>query len=107
MERRSRVPRHSSTHSVTDMRSALEVYGHALSAGGLLRQRDDYGSVTPLPLHVWTSEEAPGDAGLLARCRGPVLDVGCGPGRLAAALMAHWHVGSAPGAPPRHSLQDA
>src|SRR5439155_8036 len=30
----------------------------------------------------------PGDGGLLARCSGPTLDVGCGPGRLVAALAA-------------------
>jgi SAM-dependent methyltransferase len=70
------------------MRSALEVYDRALSDGGSVRMLDDSGRVTPLPLHVWTSEESPGDAGLLARCRGPVLDVGCGPGRLAATLMS-------------------
>ena len=70
------------------MRSALEVYGRALSDGGGLRLLDGSAAGNPLPVHVWTSDEAPGDAGLLDRCRGPVLDVGCGPGRLAAALMA-------------------
>jgi SAM-dependent methyltransferase len=69
------------------MRSALEVYDRALSDGGSLRMLDASGRGAPLPVHMWTSDEAPGDAGLLARCRGPVLDVGCGPGRLAAALM--------------------
>lgn len=69
------------------MRSALEVYDRALADGGSLRMLDDSGRSTLLPVHVWTAEEAPGDAGLLARCHGPVLDVGCGPGRLAAALM--------------------
>jgi SAM-dependent methyltransferase len=44
--------------------------------------------MSSLPVHVWTSEEASGDAGLLARCAGPALDVGCGPGRLATALLA-------------------
>jgi len=34
----------------------------------------------------WTGGLQPGDEGLLARCHGPTLDVGCGPGRLAAAL---------------------
>jgi SAM-dependent methyltransferase len=33
--------------------------------------------------HLWA-----GDAGLLTRCAGPTLDVGCGPGRLVAALTA-------------------
>ena len=34
----------------------------------------------------WCGDRRPGDDGLLARCIGPTLDVGCGPGRLAAAL---------------------
>lgn len=33
----------------------------------------------------WTAAR-PGDGGLLRRCAGPTLDVGCGPGRLVAAL---------------------
>ena len=70
------------------MRSALDVYGRALAGGGGLRMLQHSGRVTALPVSAWTSDEAPGDGGLLARCRGPVLDVGCGPGRLATALMA-------------------
>jgi SAM-dependent methyltransferase len=34
----------------------------------------------------WTGGLRPGDHGLLGRCGGSTLDVGCGPGRLAAAL---------------------
>ena len=34
----------------------------------------------------WTGGLRPGDEGLLTRCHGPTLDVGCGPGRLTAAL---------------------
>ena len=70
------------------MRSALEVYGRALADGTGLRLVTASGGMASLPVDVWTSEEWPGDAGLLARCRGPVLDVGCGPGRLAAALLS-------------------
>jgi SAM-dependent methyltransferase len=47
------------------------------SAGGLLRHLDTA---------AWHREPTSGDSGLLARCTGPTLDVGCGPGRLAAAL---------------------
>src|SRR5262249_770291 len=36
----------------------------------------------------WCADRNPGDDGLLARCTGPTLDVGCGPGRLVAALTA-------------------
>jgi len=35
---------------------------------------------------AWCAARIPGDAGLLGRCQGRTLDVGCGPGRLSAAL---------------------
>src|SRR5512142_1797643 len=38
--------------------------------------------------HHWCGPLRPGDQGLLDRCRGATLDVGCGPGRLTAALHA-------------------
>ena len=50
----------------------------------LLRFED--GRILPLPVHRWAGAVSPGDATMLARVRGPVLDVGCGPGRLTAAL---------------------
>jgi SAM-dependent methyltransferase len=36
----------------------------------------------------WCRDALPGDRALLDACTGPTLDVGCGPGRLAAALAA-------------------
>jgi SAM-dependent methyltransferase len=36
----------------------------------------------------WCADRRPGDESLLTRCTGPTLDVGCGPGRLVAALTA-------------------
>ena len=39
-----------------------------------------------LPIGDWSAAAIPGDAGLVARCCGPTLDIGCGPGRLVAAL---------------------
>jgi SAM-dependent methyltransferase len=36
----------------------------------------------------WCRDAIPGDRTLLEPCTGPTLDVGCGPGRLAAALAA-------------------
>ena len=70
------------------MRSALDVYERALAAGSELRLVDGSGAAAVLPVAAWTASSTPGDDGLLDRCRGPVLDVGCGPGRLAAALLA-------------------
>ena len=40
-----------------------------------------------VPVRDWFRERLPGDEGLLDRCLGPTLDVGCGPGRLTAALL--------------------
>ncbi|MBK1787164.1 class I SAM-dependent methyltransferase [Prauserella cavernicola] len=41
-----------------------------------------------LPVQRWRLPPGAGDGLLLERCMGPTLDVGCGPGRLAAALVA-------------------
>lgn len=40
-----------------------------------------------LPTERWRSDPEPGDEVLLGNCTGPTLDIGCGPGRLAAALL--------------------
>lgn len=50
----------------------------------LLRLSD--GRLVPLPVARWNGPVSAGDESMLARTRGPVLDVGCGPGRLTAAL---------------------
>ncbi|SEQ47680.1 class I SAM-dependent methyltransferase [Microlunatus flavus] len=44
------------------------------------------GDVWELPLPRWAADAGPGDQRLLSRCRGTTLDVGCGPGRMTAAL---------------------
>jgi len=44
------------------------------------------GRTTWLPVHRWAGQVTPGDQTMLDRAQGPVLDVGCGPGRLTAAL---------------------
>jgi SAM-dependent methyltransferase len=36
---------------------------------------------------AWCQDALPGDTALLGHCAGPTLDVGCGPGRLAKALV--------------------
>ena len=50
----------------------------------VLRFQD--GRILRLPVHRWAGPATPGDETMLTRVRGPVLDVGCGPGRLTAAL---------------------
>lgn len=49
---------------------------------------DSGGTRQPLPGLRWRAEPDRADASMLARCTGPTVDVGCGPGRLAAALSA-------------------
>ncbi len=44
------------------------------------------GRVLPLPIARWCGRPDAADEELLDRCHGPVLDVGCGPGRLTVAL---------------------
>jgi SAM-dependent methyltransferase len=48
----------------------------------------DDGAAVPLDADRWVGAPTAEDRSLLDRCRGPVLDVGCGPGRLVAALAA-------------------
>ncbi|MFI8292226.1 methyltransferase domain-containing protein [Streptomyces sp. NPDC085614] len=64
-------------------------YADALRSGQgplFLRRRD--GGVIPLEVERWCETPDRADRSVLGRCRGTVLDVGCGPGRLAAALAA-------------------
>jgi SAM-dependent methyltransferase len=48
--------------------------------------RDANGAVLDLPSHRWTAPATEVDLRLLTRVEGPVLDVGCGPGRHVLAL---------------------
>jgi SAM-dependent methyltransferase len=50
------------------------------------------GSRLPLPLQRWLADADASDQALIDRCTGPTLDVGCGPGRLVAALAARGRV---------------
>src|ERR1700760_2560565 len=66
---------------------AIPLYEEAMreqAAALVLRTADG----RALPLHVsrWCGRPDAADEELLRLCRGPVLDVGCGPGRLTAAL---------------------
>ncbi|MEV7431361.1 MULTISPECIES: bifunctional 2-polyprenyl-6-hydroxyphenol methylase/3-demethylubiquinol 3-O-methyltransferase UbiG [unclassified Nocardioides] len=45
-----------------------------------------------LPVESWTAEADADDLAILGHCEGPTLDIGCGPGRMAAALAGLGHV---------------
>jgi SAM-dependent methyltransferase len=67
-------------------------YADALRAGQgplYLRRRD--GWLLPLEVERWCAEPDAADNTVLSRCTGPVLDIGCGPGRLVAALAHRGH----------------
>ncbi len=74
------------------MTPPLRVYGAALRSaaggtGGRLHLVDDAGRpLARVDSTDWTDGMRPGDSTMLARCQDGTLDVGCGPGRLAAAL---------------------
>ncbi|MCY0918765.1 MULTISPECIES: class I SAM-dependent methyltransferase [unclassified Streptomyces] len=67
-------------------------YADALRSGqGPLFLRRGDGWLLPLDVERWCAEPDTADDTVLDRCRGPVLDVGCGPGRLVAALARRGH----------------
>jgi SAM-dependent methyltransferase len=67
-------------------------YAEALRVGqGPLYLRRGDGWLLPLEVERWCAEPDTADATVLDRCTGPVLDIGCGPGRLVAALAARGH----------------
>jgi SAM-dependent methyltransferase len=60
-------------------------YARAMVRGrGPLYLRRDDGWLLPLDVERWCAPPDEADRTLLARCRGSVLDIGCGPGRLVA-----------------------
>jgi SAM-dependent methyltransferase len=64
-------------------------YSAALRTGrGPLYLRSTDGWLLPLEVERWCAEADAADLEVLRRCEGVVLDVGCGPGRLVAALAA-------------------
>jgi SAM-dependent methyltransferase len=66
---------------------ALGLYEEALSLPGAgLMLRTACGHVLPLQVERWCAPADRTDEELLLRCQGPVLDIGCGPGRLTIAL---------------------
>ncbi|MCT2591493.1 methyltransferase domain-containing protein [Streptomyces sp. N2-109] len=64
-----------------------DLYGDALRTGrGPLFLRRTDGWLLPLEVERWCARADAADLTVLRRCAGPVLDIGCGPGRMVAAL---------------------
>ncbi|WP_077970045.1 class I SAM-dependent methyltransferase [Streptomyces tsukubensis] len=72
--------------------AAEDPYAHALRDGGgpLFLRRADGGSM-PTDVGRWCAGADAADMSVLHRCEGSVLDIGCGPGRLVAALQELGH----------------
>ncbi|MFJ9902332.1 class I SAM-dependent methyltransferase [Streptomyces sp. NPDC101152] len=71
---------------------STDPYTHALNTGqGPLFLRRQDGWLLPLDIERWCADADAADREVLRRCKGPVLDIGCGPGRLVAALGTHGH----------------
>ena len=66
--------------------SPLRLYGEGLTARRELTLRLGDGTTAPLAVGRWLGPPDATDERLLASARGPVLDVGCGPGRHLHAL---------------------
>jgi len=62
------------------------LYSGALREGHRLEAVYPDGSRVPVPVELWRGPLRPGDGSVLDRSFGATLDIGCGPGRLAAAL---------------------
>ncbi|PZS18470.1 MAG: SAM-dependent methyltransferase [Pseudonocardiales bacterium] len=65
---------------------ALRPYEHSLRTAGPLGLCAEDGRVISLDIARWLAPVDATDETVLAQCTGPVLDVGCGPGRFVAAL---------------------
>ncbi len=66
---------------------AIGLYEEALAVpGAVVTLRTARGHALPLQVDRWCGPPDAADEELLRRCRPPVLDIGCGPGRLTIAL---------------------
>lgn len=68
--------------------SALTLYARGLATGQDLLLRMNDGGWRSQNVRRWLADADEVDRRVIARCTGPTLDLGCGPGRLAAALAA-------------------
>jgi SAM-dependent methyltransferase len=67
---------------------AIDVFGEGLDPRRGLRARADDGTILRLPVARWLGRATRDEESVLDRAVGPVLDVGCGPGRHVVALRA-------------------
>jgi SAM-dependent methyltransferase len=65
---------------------ALAPYERALGDAAALSLVTDGGRALELDIKRWLAPADAADLTVIERCRGPVLDVGCGPGRFVRAL---------------------
>jgi len=72
--------------TVTSARRLSPVVLYEAALGGVPVVVVDDDGPRPLDVGAWVAPATPSDDLLLGRCVPPVLDVGCGPGRLAAEL---------------------
>ncbi|MEU5523495.1 class I SAM-dependent methyltransferase [Streptomyces sp. NPDC047860] len=85
-------PGHQRTAPAVERAWSADPYADALHVGrGPLFLRRADGWLLPLDVERWCAQPDAADLEVLRRCEGPVLDVGCGPGRLVAALGARGH----------------
>ncbi|MEV6260486.1 methyltransferase domain-containing protein [Streptomyces sp. NPDC051784] len=71
---------------------ATDPYARALSRGrGPLFLRRADGWLLPLDVERWCADADAADQSALRRSEGTVIDIGCGPGRLVAALASRGH----------------
>lgn len=68
------------------MPGALAPYESSLGSAGSLRMVADDGSSIMLEIERYLDDCDAADDAVVERCVGPVLDIGCGPGRIVAAL---------------------
>jgi SAM-dependent methyltransferase len=66
--------------------SPAHAYADALTGRSVVAVRFPGSASLPLPVERWLGAVAAADETVLDRARGPVLDVGCGPGRHVLAL---------------------
>lgn len=69
-------------------RDALAPYEESLSDAGDLALVSETGEVLALDVRRYLDDVDDGDESILARCEGPTLDLGAGPGRMVRALAA-------------------